>query len=215
MKGYSVRSNLPVNEGTVLPTRREHDFYPTPADKVIDGLDILCEDLKETHGRDMIERRSPAIIDPGAGEGAWGMECRRRWPQSFLTGYEIRDVPIPNGYQHWCPEDFCSPDIRIPQGTADFVVGNPPYSHAEEFVRRGLECLKPGGRLVFLLRLAFLESVGRAEGLFREFPPKRVVVCARRPSFYKSDKGATTNATAFCFILWKKGWSGETTLSWK
>jgi hypothetical protein len=73
-------------------------------------------------------------------------------------------------------------------------MGNPPYSHAEEFVRQGYDLLSVGGSLIFLLRLAFLEGQARRDELFQDMPPYQVAVCSKRPSFSGDGK---TNATAF------------------
>jgi hypothetical protein len=91
------------------------------------------------------------------------------------------------------------------------VIGNPPYREAEAFIRRGLSMLDPGGHLIYLLRLAFLEGQKRRDGLFRELPPFQAAVCSKRPSFTGDGK---TNATAFTLLHWVRGYRGETRLSW-
>lgn len=67
-------------------------------------------------------------------------------------------------------------------GCTGHVVMNPPYSSAEKFVRRALVEVAPHGGCVFaLLRLGFLESVGRVD-LHGEYPA-HVYVLPARPSF--------------------------------
>ena len=74
--------------------------------------------------------------------------------------------------------------------------------------------LEDKGYIFFLLRLAFLESKKRIP-LYNDFPPKRVYVLQRRPSFF-STRGSsrTVDATAYAMFLWQKGWSGKTELDW-
>ena len=201
-----------IREGTVLPERRQFDFYPTPADKVQHGLELVQQDLRESLGTGL--RTDPRILDPGAGDGVWGRECAKLWPDSYLVGVELREGCYDPRYDHWITGDFHDPNVLATSAHEEFdlVVGNPPYRHATHFVEKSLSLLRHGGRLLFLLRLAFLESQKRGTGLFLKSPPKRVVVCMRRPSFTGDGK---TNSTAFAFFLWEKGFQGETRLSWK
>jgi hypothetical protein len=92
----------------------------------------------------------------------------------------------------------------------DLIIGNPPYSLAEEHVRLCLGLLADGGQLVFLLRLAFLESAKR-EALWREHPPERVDVLTRRPSFTHNGK---TDSAAYAVFRWRNGHVGAPELGW-
>jgi hypothetical protein len=93
----------------------------------------------------------------------------------------------------------------------DLVMGNPPYKYAEQFVRQAYRMLEPDGHLIMLLRMNFLEGIGRAHGLWRTHPLKQTVVCSRRVSFSGDGK---TNATAYAYFIWQKGWKGDTRLLW-
>jgi len=101
----------------------------------------------------------------------------------------------------------------------DLICGNPPYSLAEEFIRCSINLLNPKGYVYFLLRLSFLEGIARNKGLFKEFPPKRVYICSRRPSFFSTDgKKHSTDTLAYALFLWQKGYAKETKLNfldWK
>jgi hypothetical protein len=131
-----------------------------------------------------------------------------RWPGVVLYGAEAQLLTPHPAYSNWTTTDFS--DYQ-PEASFDLVVGNPPYSHAEFFIRRSLEMCGDGGVVAFLLRLAFLEGQKRRDGLFRECPPYEVAVCSKRPSFTGDGR---TNATAFCVCYWRKGWSGKTELGW-
>jgi hypothetical protein len=175
--------------------RHPHDFYATPRPFVEASLDLLPA---------LTPRR---ILDPGAGDGMWGMVARERWPDAHILGYEIRDVPWPAAYASWTVggADY----LGMVRPNADLVIGNPPYSLAEAFVRAALHDLFPGGYLVFLLRLSFLETQGRHKGLWKQFPPQIVGVFADRPSF--TSNGDTDNVGAVA-VVWQQGWTGDTTL---
>lgn len=136
----------------------------------------------------------------------WGAVARKFWPKSDITGSEVRDLGKPDSYDTWNVGDFTEQSYR----GIDLVMGNPPYYCAEACVRRGLAALENGGRMVYLLRLSFLEGKRRSAGLFREHPPRSVTVCPGRPSFYDGKSGMT----AFAFYIWEKDWRGDTRLAW-
>lgn len=91
------------------------------------------------------------------------------------------------------------------------VVGNSPFTGAEEHVRQALSVSRR--YVAFLLRLAFLESKGRIP-FWREWPARKVWVLAQRPSF----TGGKTDSCAYMFVLWDKEHAGPTdleVLDWK
>lgn len=96
-------------------------------------------------------------------------------------------------------------------GMYDLILGNPPYEYAEEFTRMALRHLAPGGRIVFLFRLAFLEGQDRGVGLWRDYPPYRVDTCSRRPSFTGNGK---TDSTAYACYYWQHGHQGDFAGGW-
>lgn len=92
------------------------------------------------------------------------------------------------------------------------IITNPPYCAAEAFVR---EAMKWADRKVaMLLRLAFLEGAGRAEGLFKEHPISRVHVFSERVTMYKPGADAKKNGgtTAYAWFVWDKSYTGPTTV---
>jgi SAM-dependent methyltransferase len=82
------------------------------------------------------------------------------------------------------------------------VIGNPPYSLAEEFVRKSLRMVRPDGVVAMLLRLNWLEGKKRAP--FHREHPAEVCILSRRPSF----TGGGTDATAYAWFLWGTGRPG-------
>jgi hypothetical protein len=179
--------------------RDAHDHYPSPLP--------LCHAALR-----LIPPMTPRwILDPGAGAGVWGEAARARWPISHITGVELRrDVPRPLVYDRYERFDFVT-EAAFYSGY-DLVIGNPPYKHAEAFVRAALEATRTGGYVCFLLRLAFLESQERGKGLWKAHPPQTVAVCSRRPSFSGDGK---TDATAYAVFVWQRGRAeSETALTW-
>ena len=96
-----------------------------------------------------------------------------------------------------------------PTWRPDWVIGNPPFSEAEEHVRHTFGMVRPAIGTAFLLRLAMLESAKR-EAFWRLFPPAEVHVLTRRPSF----TGGGTDSAAYGFFVWRAGFNGTTALRW-
>ena len=59
------------------------------------------------------------------------------------------------------------------------IITNPPYSIAEEFVRKSIEVLQSGHKVAMLLRLNFLEGQKRRK-LFEKYNPCRIYVFSKR-----------------------------------
>ncbi len=154
--------------------RRQHDVYATPAWAT----------------RAIIERLKPTgnILEPCIGEGAivsaglsqarewYGVEIRPEakdylelmYHENKIGGYLIRNF-------------FEGPMLHInfPE-IFDWVITNPPYSLAEQFIKRSLEFAPV---VVMLLRLNFLEGQKRSEWMSKHVPD--VFVLSKRPNFLK------------------------------
>lgn len=85
----------------------------------------------------------------------------------------------------------------------DWVITNPPFKLAEEFVQRSLRVARRG--VAILARTVFLESVGRYERLFRDCPPAIFAQFVERVPMVKGrlDPVATT-ATGYAWLVWTK-----------
>lgn len=96
---------------------------------------------------------------------------------------------------------------------ADWVITNPPFRLAEEFVIRALDIARRG--VAILARSVFLESVGRYRGIFRECPPSKFAQFVERVPMVKGrlDMKATT-ATGYAWMVWEKGATHQPRLMW-
>lgn len=88
----------------------------------------------------------------------------------------------------------------------DWIIGNPPFSQAADFVAHALFLAREGGHVAVLLRHGFLVTAGRAEHR-RAFPPWRTYDLQTRPRFY----GDGSDACEYTWIIYRKGWQGRTT----
>jgi len=175
-----------ITTDKVLRPRSKNDYYPTPSGMVREVA------------RQTILAPVDNILDPGAGEGVWGRVYKERFPSAHLTGVELRDLEKPEEYDDWFVTDYLEWET---DKTFDLIVGNPPYSLAEPFVRKSMELLRPGGRIMFLLRLTFLASQTRYYGLYEDCGLHSVMVSSRRPSFTLDGR---TDADDYAIFVWDK-----------
>lgn len=83
----------------------------------------------------------------------------------------------------------------------DWVITNPPFRLAEEFVVRALKVARVG--VAILARTVFLESVGRYQRIFETSPPAKFAQFTERVPMVKGrlDPKATT-ATGYAWFVW-------------
>jgi SAM-dependent methyltransferase len=191
-----------VNIGRIITTdkemrpRQEQDYYPTP--------DWLIHTTLIRTAIAVQPSNTFYILDPGAGKGEWGKFIKLQYPMAYLIGVDPNHAPEQGSieaasYDKWISDDYLE---ILPDYVFDLVIGNPPYILAEEFVRHSMTLLKPGGSVVFLLRLAFLEGQARGESFWRKYPLHDLPICSKRPSFTGNGK---TDATAYAVYHWIKG----------
>jgi len=92
----------------------------------------------------------------------------------------------------------------------EWIIGNPPYTTAEAHIRHAISV--SARHVVFVLRLAMLEGVGRADGLWAETPLREVMVLAPRPSF--TSNGRTDTKTAYAAFWWDRTWGSPPQVRW-
>jgi hypothetical protein len=87
--------------------------------------------------------------------------------------------------------------------STDWVITNPPFRLAEDFVVRALQVAREG--VAILARTVFIESVGRYRNLFEREPPTKFAQFTERVPMVKGrlDKKATT-ATGYAWLVWEK-----------
>jgi hypothetical protein len=183
--------------------RHENDYYPTPIEYCRASIaHALPPDFK------------PAFIcDPGAGTGAWGRAIKESpiLKDAYLVGVDQFQTIKIAGYDSWYGEDYLEhkPTFK----PYDLIIGNPPYSLIEEFIWKSLDILADDGYIVFLMRLAMLESQKRGRGMWKQTPLKDVWISIRRISFTGDGH---SDDTAYGTFVWKKDYIniGEFTGRW-
>ena len=152
-------------------------------------------------------------------------ECfaKRVW-ECAAGGEHLAHALREEGHEVWCTDvvnrtgfvdvlDFLTSDVAWDGD----IITNPPYKHAEAFVRRAMERVQHGAKVAMLLKLTFLEGRER-RALFRDYPPKSVYVSSRRIMCAKNGDFASmtgrSSAMAYAWFVWEQGYKGETVVGW-
>jgi len=94
------------------------------------------------------------------------------------------------------------PDV-IRSQPCEWIITNPPFNLAEEFLHRARTEARG---VAFLVRTAWLEGGERYEQIFKPHPPNIVALFSERVPMVKGrwDPKAST-ATAYCWCVWRNG----------
>lgn len=146
--------------------RHAGDFYATP------------EWCTEAIMRQLVVPEGSSVLEPCAGDGAIWDVLERFFHEANMNWFEIeRGQDFLNGLHG--------------NERYDFVVTNPPFSLAQEFIEKSLDL---ANCVIMLLRLNFLASSKRKE-FWERHPPTAIHVLTKRPSF-------TGNGTDACDYAW-------------
>jgi hypothetical protein len=159
------------------------DFYPTPPDVTQALVDFLNLPKELT------------LWEPACGDGHMVKVLR-------ANGYVVRDSDIKTG------TDF----LNTKECPESFIVTNPPFCVAEEFIRHA-NTLKPECGFAFLLKSQYWHSAKRLK-LFREIRPQFVLPLTWRPDFLFGVKGGNPTMEVLWTVWinqeWEECYEGET-----
>ena len=168
--------------------------------------DYYATEPKAAHLLMAEEKFSPMIWECACGEGHLAREF-------ISAGYHVYSTDlIDRGFGG--VQDFLT-SVAPPLPGFD-IITNPPYSKAAEFVDHAMEIIDDGHKVAMFLKLQFLEGKARKE-LFKKWPPKVVYVsssrlhCAMNGDF---ERYAKSNAIAYAWFVWQKGYTAETVIRW-
>ncbi|MEO9530289.1 SAM-dependent methyltransferase [Roseibium sp.] len=142
-------------------------------------------------------------LEPACGAGHMAKALSEYFGE--VGAYDVHD------YGFGAVADFLNTDVT--PGSWDWVITNPPFRLAEEFIIQGLSIARRG--VAVLVRTVFLESIGRYERIFADNPPSIVAQFTERVPMVKGrlDRKAST-ATGYAWIVWEKGHSRDTLMKW-
>lgn len=176
---------------------RQHDFYATPPEAVRSLLAIESKWIPEG-----------TIWEPACGDGAIVNILR-------AAGREVVATDI---VDRGCPDSMSGMDFvrdgRYPgRDVTKAIITNPPFKLARDFVTRALgEC----DYVAMLLRLAFLEGVGR-QFWFEHGSLARVHVSSRRlPMMHRDGWTGPKAGSAVChaWFVWDNRHEGRPSVQW-
>jgi len=148
-------------------------------------------------------RRNETCLEPACGAGHMAKVLKE-----YFEKVQCSDA---HEYGYGDRRDFLAKPY--PAKSYDWVITNPPFRLAEEFLIASLTVARQG--VAILARTVFLESIGRYNSIFRDMPPSTFVQFAERVPMVKGrlDRKATT-ATGYAWFVWKHGCTHGAQLMW-
>jgi hypothetical protein len=191
------RKSVGINLGN--SKRAKDDYYTTP----VEATEALIKFLNLTVSSYVdVLTQHPLIWEPACGNGAISRVLEKHGHTVIST--DLRD-----------DEDIYGEggiDFLAAPGKVDWIITNPPYSLALQFVEHALSCAP---RVAMLLRLLFLESQERYYRLFTVHPPKNVIVFSKRISCENgTEEEDPHHVIAFAWFVWDLNWTGPTMINW-
>lgn len=165
--------------GNPKAKRVESDFYPTPPEVT----QVLLDFLK-------IPKES-FIWEPACGDGHM-VEVMKE------NGYVVHGTDIQNG------TDF----LEVKETTADWIITNPPFSLADEFVEH---CAKLRVPFALLLKSQYWHARKRND-LFYKYPPRYILPLTWRPDFLFHKRADGERAAPLMDVMWCV-WNGKSTIT--
>lgn len=176
--------------------RVENDFYATDPKSVKDLIDAHFDDYNDA-----------SVWEPAAGMG----HISNSIEPHFANVYSSDLIDRGCGYDTF---DFLGyrGDKKV-----DWVITNPPFKHAQEFIEKSLDVANIG--VAMFLKIQFLEGKKRKE-LFKNTPLKHVYVFSARQTIFTGgeefdEKGKRrANTMCFAWFVWEKGYEGRPMIGW-
>lgn len=165
--------------GNPSQKRAEADFYPTPPDVTEALLGYL--DLPE----------GTTVLEPACGE----MDMAKVIKDG---GYNVIATDLKYG------QDFLT--MEIPE--CDWIITNPPFTLADQFIRR---CAESGKPFALLLKSQYWHAKKRYN-IFYEFRPSAICPLTWRPDFlFKQHNKKSAPLMDVMWCIWEKPYSTITT----
>jgi len=166
--------------------RIESDFYATPESVIHKFLNNYNYNMNGL-----------TILEPSAGSGNFCKVIKEQYPLSNIYAIETRQEEKEN-LQQYCKAVHIGNFLEYGNILdLDVIIGNPPYSLAQEFLEKCFSIAEEQTKIIMLLRTAFLESKKR-HAFWKKHPVNHLVVLSERPSF----TGKGTDATSYSFFVW-------------
>lgn len=145
--------------------------------------------------------------EPAAGEGHMAEVLREYFPSVIAS--DVHDYGKGYAIGSYVGEGL---DVA-PRESVDWVISNPPFNKAVEFVQRAIDEARIG--VAMLLRTSWLEGGGRYADVFSIKPPSMVAVfCERVPMVKGRWDPVASSATSYAWFVWSREHDAGTRLVW-
>jgi hypothetical protein len=147
--------------------------------------------------------RQQSCLEPACGAGHMARVLRETF----------REVHCSDAYSYGygARHDFLTHPFAT--GSVDWVITNPPFRLAEQFVLKALTVARGG--VAILARTVFLESVGRYGRIFSECPPTKFAQFTERVPMFRGRLDATgSTATGYAWFVWERNATDAARLMW-
>ena len=168
--------------------RKQTDFYETPYSLTRKFLDVEEFD------------KSLSVCEPACGKGAITKVLKEYWDDNLVTAYdqEVNFIWGENGHY-------------------DYIVTNPPFTTALQFINKAKIVARK--KFAFLLPLSYLHGKERFDKLYsdREYGLKKVYIFTRYPMLgdkLRDDGKYRTGMMVYAWYVWENGHGGLPTIDW-
>ena len=175
--------------------RVENDFYATDPQSVKALLDF--EDFN-----------NGTILEPCCGQGHISQTLIDN-TNSMVDSYDLIDRGYGIGNTDFLKSEFIN---------YDYIVTNPPFILAKEFVTKSLEIANK--KVAMFLKIQFLEGQSRKEW-FKQTPLKTVYVFSKRQDPLRNGEALNPktgkkwgSTMCFCWFVWEIGYKGKPQIEW-
>lgn len=177
-----MRDMLRITGAGSKEDRSPQDYYVTPP--------IAVEELLK---RETFEGQG---WEPACGNGA----ISKFFPGIMASDIRHDDIAGESGV------DFFSQYREV-----DFIVTNPPFKYALEFIEHSLVC---ANKVAILARLQLLEGK-RRYWFYQKHPPIRIYVFSNRISCAKGGmQNGSYSVMCFAWFIWERGFRGNPAIDW-
>ena len=181
--------------GSVNFERVENDFYATNPKSVLSLLEV--EDFN-----------NGTILEPCCGQGHISKVLTEN-TNSSVRSFDLVDRGYGIGDYNFLTESY---------SYYDYVVTNPPYKLAKEFIDKSLQIANK--KVAMFLKIQFLEGQSRKDW-FKSTPLKTVYVFSKRQNPWRNGESINpntgkewSNTMCFAWFVWEKGYTGKPTIEW-
>lgn len=184
--------------------REEYDFYATHPNTTQDFLTRIKQDGIQIKGK------------------VWECCCGKGHMSDVLqkNGYDVFSSDlIDRGYtEQYATGDILNSNFKPLTLPTDYnIFTNPPYKNVEKYTENFLNRVEIGKHVILFVKLQFLEGQKRKD-IFKQYPPKYIYICSKRQQIARNGDfeqyNQASNSMAFCWVIWEKGYKGESVVRW-